>query len=189
MAAGKRHLFKYIAAALEFHADCFFRSGLKKADASIPAEVQILFDNCGCIYPGEMVAIMGASGAGKTSLLNVLSRRNTLNEGSVLVNKHPVESKLFNRLTAFVQQEDLFLGSLTVREHLRFQAQLRMDQRISDELKFNHVEQLIKGLRLTKCQNNVIGALGSGLSRGISGGERKRLSFASEILTNPSIRT
>ncbi|CAE7664022.1 w, partial [Symbiodinium sp. KB8] len=153
----------------------------------ITPTVKILFDNNGVVYPGEMVAIMGASGAGKTSLLNVVSRRNEKNDGSVTVNGKAVDTSVFNRITAFVQQEDLFLGSLTVREHLRYQAQLRMDQTIPDEEKFEFVDKLIAALRLKKCQNNVIGSLSSGLSRGISGGERKRLSFASEIITNPSV--
>lgn len=130
---------------------------------------------------------MGASGAGKTTLLNVLSRRNQRNSGAVSVNGHPVDQVVFKRASAFVQQDDIFYPNLTVRETLRFQAELRMDSSLTVEAKHAAVEELIAGLNLTKCANNVIGSVATGEGRGISGGERKRLSFATEILTQPSI--
>jgi ABC-type multidrug transport system ATPase subunit len=162
-----------------------FRSRRPPGDA--PPRLTILRDASGCVHPGELVAVMGASGAGKTTLLNVLARRNTKNEGTLALNGAAVSEARWRRAAAFVQQDDLFLSTLTVREHLMFQAQLRLDADVPDADKASRVERLLEALRLTKCANNVIGSTAAGKTRGISGGERKRLAFASEIITDPSL--
>uniref|UniRef100_K3X5A9 ABC transporter domain-containing protein n=1 Tax=Globisporangium ultimum (strain ATCC 200006 / CBS 805.95 / DAOM BR144) TaxID=431595 RepID=K3X5A9_GLOUD len=88
------------------------------------------------------------------------------------------------RLTSYVMQDDLFYQTITVREHLVFQARLRMGATFTEEQYLNRVDTVMEELGLMKCRDTLIG--GPTL-RGISGGERKRLSFAAEILTNPSI--
>ena len=148
------------------------------------------------------------SGAGKTSLLNVIARRTSPTEGTVWVNKKPAD-KTFTRISSYVQQEDLFLPSLTVREHLRFQMDLKLGEAIGDDEKERRVDNLISALGLRKVKNSMIGSpqgkryvhsshnwlnyklnryqnLGTHC-RGISAGEKKRLSVASEIITNPSL--
>lgn len=83
----------------------------------------INFSVNGQIRPGQLLAIMGASGAGKTTLLNVLTSRNLQKlvvDGEVLVNGESVGSSM-TRISAYVQQDDLFIGTLKVREHLVFQ--------------------------------------------------------------------
>lgn len=83
----------------------------------------VVFSVSGQVRPGQLLAIMGASGAGKTTLLNVLTNRNLRRlvvEGEVLVNGENVGSSM-TRISAYVQQDDLFIGTLTVREHLVFQ--------------------------------------------------------------------
>mmetsp|Transcript_12778 Transcript_12778/g.44747 ORF Transcript_12778/g.44747 Transcript_12778/m.44747 type:complete len:720 (-) Transcript_12778:193-2352(-) len=149
-------------------------------------EKAILDRVSGFVQPGELVAVIGASGAGKTSLLNCLARRNTNNTGSVTVNGAPFTQALARR-SAYVQQEDIFLGSLTVEEHLRYQAELGLPATMSPADKDARVEQLIASLSLTKCRSQLIGNVAQAMVRGISGGERKRLAFASEILTDPSL--
>lgn len=80
---------------------------------------------------------------------------------------------------------DLFIGTLTVREHLIFQSQLRMDKHITFDDRLRRVEEVIAELGLTKCSTTTIGI--PGRIKGISGGEMKRLAFASEVLTNPPL--
>ncbi|CAG7696963.1 unnamed protein product [Allacma fusca] len=161
---------------------CF---GLKKK----PVSKVILQNVTGIVYPGQLVAMMGASGAGKTTLLNVLTFRNTrkLNiSGDIFVNGVPVKnSEMLSSISAYVQQDDLFIGTLTVREHLIFQARLRMDRHFSFTDRVKRVDEVINDLGLTKCRDTLIGI--PGRIKGISGGEMKRLSFASEVLTNPSL--
>eukprot|EP00916_Digyalum_oweni_P026591 GHVL01043669.1.p1 GENE.GHVL01043669.1~~GHVL01043669.1.p1 ORF type:complete len:363 (+),score=45.61 GHVL01043669.1:46-1134(+) len=156
------------------------------AKSKDPDKKRILHNVSGVVYPGEMVAIIGASGAGKSTLLNVLSRRNWTNEGSVLWNNKPTDQE-FSRIAAYVQQDDLFYASLTVKEHLEFQALLRLGNTVSKENRKFQVEAIIERLGLTKCQDSLIGDPNHQSKRGISGGERKRLGVASEIITNPSV--
>lgn len=79
---------------------------------------------------GELVALMGPSGCGKTTLLNVLARRAASSGAKVLgesyVNDSQVDSKNFQRLTSYVEQEDVLIGSLTVQETLKFAADLSL---------------------------------------------------------------
>ncbi|CAH0395501.1 unnamed protein product [Bemisia tabaci] len=147
----------------------------------------ILKNVTGIAYPGELLAIMGSSGAGKTTLLNTLTFRNNGNivSGQRAVNGIPINSTTLSSLSAYVQQDDLFIGTLTVREHLVFQALVRMDPQIPYSQRMIRVEEVIKELTLSKCQHTVIGT--PGRIKGISGGEMKRLSFASEVLTNPPV--
>lgn len=147
----------------------------------------VLKNVTGVAEPGSLLAIMGASGAGKTTLLNVLSRQNIarLNlRGNVMVNNQVIKNKI-KSISAYVQQEDLFIGTLTVKEHLTFQALLRLDDSYSMNQKKQRVTEVLQQLGLMKCKDSIIGV--PGRIRGISGGENKRLSFASEIITNPKL--
>ncbi|GLV36000.1 white [Carabus blaptoides fortunei] len=148
----------------------------------------LLKDVFGAASPGEFLAILGSSGAGKTTLLNALtfhSPAGILVTGFRCINGIPVNNAVLTSQSAYVQQEDLFIGCLTVREHLTFQALVRMDRHIPYRQRMKRVEEVISELGLTKCQHTQIGI--PGRIKGISGGEMKRLSFASEVLTNPSL--
>lgn len=147
---------------------------------------------------------MGASGAGKTTLLNCLTFRNTGKlkiSGERYLNGNKVNTDTLARISGYVQQDDLFISTLTVREHLIFQvfilniksliihqavriyglqARLRMDKHLSYSERIQRVKEVIQELGLSKCENNVIGNPERGI-KGISGGERKRLAFASEV--------
>uniref|UniRef100_A0AC35UDM9 ABC transporter domain-containing protein n=1 Tax=Rhabditophanes sp. KR3021 TaxID=114890 RepID=A0AC35UDM9_9BILA len=141
----------------------------------------------GIARPGECVALMGASGAGKTTLMNCIMRRNTKGleiDGTILVNGSNL-GRGITSVSAYVQQEDLFIGRLTVREHLLTQAYIRLPQEFTHSRRVARVNEVIEELDLTKCKNSKIGI--RGVVKGISGGELKRLSFATEILTNPSL--
>uniref|UniRef100_K3X5A6 ABC transporter domain-containing protein n=1 Tax=Globisporangium ultimum (strain ATCC 200006 / CBS 805.95 / DAOM BR144) TaxID=431595 RepID=K3X5A6_GLOUD len=159
------------------------RTNVKNEKTKDMQEKVILNDVNGYAKPGELLVIMGPSGAGKSSLLDCISGRNKDIEGSITVNGQPW-SKSMKRLTSYVMQDDLFYQTITVREHLVFQARLRMGATFTEEQYLNRVDTVMEELGLMKCRDTLIG--GPTL-RGISGGERKRLSFAAEILTNPSI--
>ena len=96
-------------------------------DSNRPGE--IVSDASGQAAPGDLLAILGSSGAGKTSLLNALTFRNLAGlqvTGSRYVNQELVTPNSITSISAYVQQDDLFMGTLTVREHLVFQAMARM---------------------------------------------------------------
>ncbi|KAL1138055.1 hypothetical protein AAG570_009750 [Ranatra chinensis] len=163
----------------------FFRTSSRRG---VRPRKHILKNVSGAAYPGELMALMGSSGAGKTTLLNTLTFRSPASvvvSGRRAFNGIPVNGKTMASLSAYVQQDDLFIGTLTVREHLVFQAMVRMDRHIPYEARMARVEEVISELTLTRCQNTVIGVPGK--IKGISGGEMKRLSFASEVLTNPPL--
>lgn len=144
----------------------------------------------GVAYPGELLAVMGSSGAGKTTLLNSLAFRSPsgvqISHSAVrALNGFAVNAKQLRSKCAYIQQDDLFIGSLSAREHLIFQAMLRLDRNMPYRQKLQKVDEVIEDLSLTKCRNTVIGV--TGRIKGLSGGERKRLAFASEALTDPSL--
>ncbi|BET03387.1 ATP-Hypothetical protein cassette sub-family G (WHITE) member 2 [Nesidiocoris tenuis] len=149
---------------------------------------KIIDDVTGIARPGEMLALMGASGAGKSTLLNTLTYRvsRTLDvSGDLLINGLPFDSTLMSFLAAYVQQEDIFLGNLTVMEHLEFAAKVVMARGTKKALRKERIHSLIEELNLSKCQNTRIGIPGK--KKGISGGEMKRLAFATGLLNNPPL--
>ena len=85
----------------------------------------------GIVKPGQLCAIMGASGAGKSTLLNVLNFRNQNNleiEGEVKLNGMEANWDAIAKCSGYVQQDDLFIGTLTVREHLTFLVCSKMNE-------------------------------------------------------------
>ena len=105
------------------------------------------FSASGIVRPGEFLAIMGASGAGKSTLLNTLLFRNLTGltvSGSRLANNQLVTPTSLTSVSAYVQQDDLFIGTLTVREHLNFQALVRMDADIPKKTRFQRVDDVIQ---------------------------------------------
>ncbi|KAL5006434.1 hypothetical protein ScPMuIL_015240 [Solemya velum] len=153
-----------------------------------PSEPRMLLnDVTGIVKPGTLLAVMGSSGAGKTTLLNALAYRtshNLLLEGDIRVNGINLGSKIRD-ISGYMQNDDTFIGVLTVKEHLIFRALLRMDKSISKRARLQRVDDVIRELSLTKCENSIIGA--SLREQGISSGEKRRLAFASEALTNPPL--
>lgn len=103
---------------------------------------------CGVAYPGELLVIMGASGAGKTTLLNTLTFRSTRGvSGLMAANGQRVSPNVLTSMMAYVQQDDLFIGTLTVTEHLMFQAMVRMDRRIPRDQRIKRVNEIIEEVK------------------------------------------
>lgn len=147
-------------------------------------EKTILNGITGIVCPGEILAMLGPSGSGKTTLLSALGGRlNGKLSGKITYNSQPFSGAI-KRRTGFVAQDDILYPHLTVTETLVFTALLRLPKSLTSSEKTQHVERIISELGLTRCQNSLIGGP---LFRGISGGEKKRVSIGQEMLINPSL--
>ncbi|GKV42495.1 hypothetical protein SLEP1_g49891 [Rubroshorea leprosula] len=154
-------------------------------------EKVILNGVIGMVRPGEIMAMLGPSGSGKTTLLTALGGRlgSSLNgsygrlTGSITYNGKRFSNPM-KRNTGFVTQDDVLYPHLTVEETLAFTALLRLPNTLKKEEKVLHAKAVITKLGLTKCKNSIIGGP---FLRGISGGERKRVSIGQEMLINPSL--
>eukprot|EP00624_Nannochloropsis_granulata_P003799 evm.model.NODE_29167_length_7231_cov_18.064030.2 len=145
----------------------------------------LLTNVAGSVKSGQMMAVMGSSGAGKSTFLDCVSLRNQQFTGNVFINNKPADEKYYF-MTGFVYQEDLFIPTMTVREHLTFHAMVRMDQEIAVEQRLQRVEDVLVEVAMSHCPDTIIGGAGTGY-RGLSGGEKKRLAFGTELLNDPSI--
>ncbi|KAI8313161.1 ZEB2-regulated ABC transporter 1 [Colletotrichum sp. SAR11_59] len=138
----------------------------------------------GWVKPGTLTALMGVSGAGKTSLLDVLASRVTMGvvSGQMLVDGHLRDSS-FQRKTGYVTQQDLHLHTATVREALSFSAVLRQPQQYSREERLAYVDTVIDLLGMQEYADAVIGDLGEGLNVE----QRKRLTIGVELAARPHL--
>ncbi|EAR87056.1 ABC transporter family protein (macronuclear) [Tetrahymena thermophila SB210] len=147
----------------------------------------ILKNVSGIFKQGTVTAILGASGGGKTSLLNVLSQKirpksGVKVEGDIKANGKTFNNETFNQFSAYVMQNDILLETLTAKECIKFAADFKLEG--TEEYKQQKVDQMIKLLKLGKCQNSLIGGQ---FLKGISGGERKRVNIGCELITEPSV--
>ncbi|CAH2217352.1 jg5661 [Pararge aegeria aegeria] len=141
----------------------------------------------GIAKPGTLVALMGPSGAGKTTLMTALAHRSpggTIIDGEVAMNGVPV-GDFMHRESGYMHQDELFVENLTVMEHLTIMARLRMDRRTTPLGRRRKVNQLMRQLSLYGARHTRIGGLDG--QKTLSGGERKRLAFASELLIDPGL--
>lgn len=138
----------------------------------------------GTVRPGELLAMLGPSGSGKTTLLTALAGRLPGKiSGTIRYNGQAFSSSM-KRKTGFVTQEDVLYPHLTVLETLTYAALLKLPSTLTKKEKMEQAELIIMELGLTRCRNSIIGGP---LLRGISGGERKRVSIGQEMLVNPSL--
>lgn len=149
---------------------------------------EILVSLNGCLSPGRLTALMGPTASGKTSLLTVLAARTERSEGiklkgSIFIKNVQVSRwDEYKRELCFVGQDDLLFAGLTVRETLELAGKLRLPREWSRGEKMERVNRVMKDMGLIKCADTRVGNAGS---RGVSGGERKRVSVAIELLQNP----
>ncbi|ESQ54531.1 hypothetical protein EUTSA_v10024656mg [Eutrema salsugineum] len=150
-------------------------------------ERTILKGLTGIVKPGEILAMLGPSGSGKTSFLTALGGRVSEGKGkltgNISYNNKPF-SKGVKRATGFVTQDDALYPHLTVTETLVFTALLRLPNSIKQREKIKQAEAVVSELGLDRCKDTIIGGP---FLRGVSGGERKRVSIGQEILINPSL--
>ncbi|KAL8137876.1 hypothetical protein V2J09_003877 [Rumex salicifolius] len=139
----------------------------------------------GYAEPGSFTALMGPSGSGKSTLLDALSSRlaaNAFLSGSILLNGR--KTKLSFGTAAYVTQDDNLIGTLTVRETISYSARLRLPDKMRWEEKRALIESTIMEMGLQDCADTVVG---NWHLRGISGGEKRRVSIAVEILMRPRL--
>ncbi|XP_059429657.1 ABC transporter G family member 15-like [Corylus avellana] len=140
----------------------------------------------GFAEPGRIMAIMGPSGSGKSTLLDSLAgrlSRNVIMTGNILLNGKKRRADDYGAV-AYVTQEDVLLGTLTVRETITYSAHLRLPTRMTKEEVSSIVEGTIIEMGLQDCADRLIG---NWHLRGVSGGEKKRVSIALEIVTRPCL--
>ncbi|CAG7865434.1 unnamed protein product [Brassica rapa] len=135
---------------------------------------------------GEMMAVLGASGSGKSTLIDALADRIAKESlhGSITLNGEVLESSLHKVISAYVMQDDLLFPMLTVEETLMFSAEFRLPRSLSKKKKQARVQTLIDQLGLRNAATTVIGDEGH---RGVSGGERRRVSIGIDIIHDPII--
>ncbi|KAM9016320.1 ATP-binding cassette sub-family G member 8 isoform 3-T3 [Ara ararauna] len=139
------------------------------------------------VQSGQMLAVIGSTAGGKTSLLDVITCRDhggKVTTGQIMINNKPCTPQLVKKCIAHVRQDDRLLPHLTVRETLLFVAKLRLPKFFSDSQRKKRVEDVIAELRLRQCANTRVG---NEYLRGVSGGERRRVSIAVQLLWNPGI--
>ena len=138
------------------------------------------------ILPGEMVAIMGPSGAGKTSVLTSLAGYTPPTKGHVLMDGMSLYKHydVFRRAIGYVPQEDVMHRTLTVEEVLYFHAKLNFPSEIDDAEIRERVDTVLRELDLGRVRTSIVG---DEVRRGLSGGQRKRLNVAIELMGQPSL--
>lgn len=159
---------------------------------NVQTKKQILDNVSATFHRNKVNAIMGPSGSGKTSLLNFVSGKLHSNFGTrytslgeVYFNDLPVDKTLLLDICSYVlQDDDNLLPALTVRETLMYSARMRLSRTHSREEIESKVNSVILKLGLKECQNNLIG---SELVKGISGGEKRRVSIGLQLLNDPEI--
>lgn len=135
------------------------------------------------LYDGELVAIMGGSGVGKSTLLSLLNGTLLPQKGSVTVNGYDINDPRAKALIGFVPQDDLLIEELTVYQNLMFTARLCFDGMSEKELD-GKVMTVLRDLGLEAARDLKVG---SAINKYISGGQRKRLNIALELIREPSI--
>lgn len=153
---------------------------------TLPSGKPVLSHITGTVRPGELLAIMGASGAGKSTLLDILARKAKTGvvDGSMYINSKSIPDDAFRRVTGYVDQEDTLLPTLTVYEAVLLSAMLRLPREMSHQAKVFRTLETMNELGILGIKDSRIGESGK---RSISGGEKRRVSIACELVTGPSI--
>ena len=139
------------------------------------------------IYPGEMVGLMGLSGAGKTTLLKILSGYTKPSKGEVLINGKDLYEYYDNikNFIGYVPQDDIVHAELTVYEALFYSSKLRLSSDLTKEEIDKRIDKVLKDLGIYETKHVLIGSPDT--QKGISGGQRKRVNIAMELLANPEL--
>lgn len=170
-----QHLPKRPAVDLGFHNVSY---GVKEGGSN--RVKKILKDVSGRLRSGELTAIMGPSGAGKSTLLNILSGYKTnVTEGTITMNGRERNLSTFRKLSAYIMQDNQLHSNLTVQEAMNVATNLKLSRNFSKMEKNAVIHDILLTLSLSEHRNT--------FTRNLSGGQKKRLSIALELVSNPPI--
>uniref|UniRef100_A0A803MQI7 ABC transporter domain-containing protein n=1 Tax=Chenopodium quinoa TaxID=63459 RepID=A0A803MQI7_CHEQI len=148
--------------------------------------LQLLQDVSGAFRPGVLTALIGVTGAGKTTLMDVLAGKKTRGyvEGSIYVSGYPKNQETFARISGYCEQIDIHSPHLTVYESLLYSAWLRLSSNINQNTRMRFIEEVMRLIELEPLRDAIVGLPGI---NGLSIEQRKRLTIAVELVANPSI--
>ncbi|TKW32265.1 hypothetical protein SEVIR_2G157400v4 [Setaria viridis] len=157
-----------------------------KAQGVADDRLALLKGVSGSFRPGVLTALMGVSGAGKTTLMDVLAGRKTGGyiEGNISISGYLKNQETFARVTGYCEQNDIHSPQLTVRESLLFSAWLRLPKDVDSNTRKMFIEEVMELVELKPLRDALIGLPGI---NGLSTEQRKRLTIAVELVANPSI--
>jgi len=150
------------------------------------SRLQLLSDISGAFRPGVLTALVGVSGAGKTTLMDVLAGRKTSGtiEGDIKLSGYPKKHETFARVSGYCEQTDIHSPNVTVYESLVYSAWLRLSSEVDDNTRKMFVEEVMSLVELDVLRDALVGLPGVS---GLSTEQRKRLTIAVELVANPSI--
>ncbi|KAM0924025.1 hypothetical protein ACQ4PT_005152 [Festuca glaucescens] len=148
--------------------------------------LEILRGVSGYFRPGVLTTLMGISGAGKTTLMDVLAGRKTSGfiKGSISLSGYPKKQKTFARISGYCEQTDIHSPHVTVYESLLFSAWLRLPRDVNSNTRKMFIEEVMALVELTTMRDALVGLPGV---NGLSTEQRKRLTISVELVANPSI--
>ncbi|KAK8943596.1 Pleiotropic drug resistance protein 12 [Platanthera guangdongensis] len=157
-----------------------------KAQGVTGDRLQLLMGVTGTFRPGVLTALMGVSGAGKTTLMDVLAGRKTGGyiEGDIRVSGYPKKQSTFARISGYCEQNDIHSPQVTVWESLVYSAFLRLPEGVNRAEKMKFVDEVMQLVELDNLKDAIVGLPGI---TGLSTEQRKRLTIAVELVANPSI--
>ncbi|CAI7754317.1 unnamed protein product [Closterium sp. NIES-53] len=157
-----------------------------KAEGAEGDRLQLLRNVSGAFRPKVLTALVGVSGAGKTTLMDVLAGRKTGGyiEGDVRVSGYPKVHETFARVSGYCEQDDIHTPQVTVYESLLYSAWLRLPQDVDKDVREDFVEEVMELVELEALRGSIVGLPGL---NGLSTEQRKRLTIAVELVANPSI--
>ncbi|KAL6334317.1 hypothetical protein AAG906_014718 [Vitis piasezkii] len=157
-----------------------------KSQGALEDRLELLKGVSGAFRPGVLTALMGVSGAGKTTLMDVLAGRKTGGyiEGNITISGYPKKQETFARISGYCEQNDIHSPHVTVHESLLYSAWLRLPSDVNSESRKMFIEEVMELVELTPLRDALVGLPGV---NGLSTEQRKRLTIAVELVANPSI--
>ncbi|KAG6417147.1 hypothetical protein SASPL_119298 [Salvia splendens] len=157
-----------------------------RAQGATEDKLELLKGVSGAFRPGVLTALMGVSGAGKTTLMDVLAGRKTGGyiEGDIRISGYPKNQATFARISGYCEQNDIHSPNVTIYESLVYSAWLRLPQEVDEKTKKVFVDEVMDLVELTPLREALVGLPGVS---GLSTEQRKRLTIAVELVANPSI--